>query len=629
MIFYFFLMKNYLIRLLKYLLFIFLLFELGRIAFLVTYHSLAFQSSFGEVLSTFYHAFHLDVSAASYLFVIPFLLLTLQLAFQAKWLNRVQDIYTLIVVLALTLSSIGDICLYGEWGFKLNYKIWYYLQKPDEVLRTATWGQLIVGGLATLLLTAALFWSYKKWFSKPDLLKINKFYWQTSLLAIVGLPLIFVGMRGKITGIPISQSNAYFSKNPVLNDAAVNTQWNLLKSTIRFAKSNQSNAFATMDEKKAEEIVRQMYKVEKDTCIRVLNEERPNIVVILLESWSADLIESLGGEAGITPYFRELEKEGLLFTQLYASGRRSQEGISSLISGFPPLQENVVTDNFEKYSHLNSLATSLKRASYTEASFYFGGDITYGNLKAYLMAKGFDRIVSEDDFPSTNPHGKLCIHDEYVYNLHLQQLENKSNPFFTILFTGSSHSPYDYPPQRVAPLKWSGSEGQYVNSAHYADWALGRYFAKAKKEGWYDHTLFILIADHSHHSYKEWNYNQAEYQRIPMMWLGGALKEEWRGKQIEQLCSSLDIPKTLLNQLSLESSEYQWSKDVMNPYSPQFAMAQHNAGILWITSLGSFTYEASTGQLYQSSFSDKEVEEREVLRAKAFLQVSYQKYLDL
>ena len=67
----------------------------------------------------------------------------------------------------------------------------------------------------------------------------------------------------------------------------------------------------------------------------------------------------------------------------------------------------------------------------------------------------------------------------------------------------------------------------------------------------------------------------------------------------------------------------------MNPYSPQFAMAQHNAGILWITSQGSFTYEASTGQLYQSSFSDKAVEEREVLQAKAFLQVSYQKYLDL
>ena len=624
-------MKNslldYAARLGKYLLFILLLFFLERTAFLVTYHSMAARSSWVEIFSVYYHALHLDFSTAGYLFVIPFILTTLQLAFAGKWWERVLKGYTILVIVIVVLSAFGNIFLYEEWSTKINYKIWYYLQKPDEVLRTATWFQLVFGLLGSALVSWGLFWLYLKWFGKPDVTRISRLRWLSAVFVVAGLPLIFIAMRGHLTGIPISQSSAYFSKNQLLNDAAVNTQWHLLKSTIRFAKSNSTNLYVSMKQEEAEKIVHEMFIPEKDTSVCVLKTTRPNVVLIILESWSADLIESLGGRAGITPNFRQLEKEGILFTQVYAAGRRSQEGISSIISGFPPIPVNTITDNFEKYHALGSLAKTMKSAQY-QSSFHFGGDLTYGNLTAYLMGMQFDKLVDEKDFPSDLPKGKLSYYDEFTLARQLADLRGAKSPFFSVVFTASSHSPYDVP-KTGGVLDWDLPQMPYLNSARYADYALGEYFEKAKKEGWWDNTLFILVADHSHDTYKQWGYHTAGYQHVPMLWLGGALKEEWRGTTVDKLCSYVDLPLTLLKQLGMETSDFSWSNDIFNPYTQQFAPFLNQLGLGWITPQGSFSYDASNGQLYECTIAEEETKQRELLRAKAYLQVLYQRYLDM
>ena len=624
-------MKNpllrYAARIGQYLLFLFLAFTIERTAFLVANHFAAAQSSFTEILSTYAHAFHLDLSAACYVLAIPLILLSLQLVFKNKWPDHMLSGYTLLVVIVLVFTALGNIILYQEWDTKLNYKIWAYLKNPMEMVRSATWIQLTVGLLAGTGLTILYFWAYMRWFRRPEIPAMKRHRWLPFLLIVITLPLDFVGIRGHITGIPISQSNAYFSKNQVLNDAAVNTQWHLVKSTIRFGKSNNGNPYVFMPQEEAQAIVDSLFFCKKDTCICVLNDTNPNIVIILLESWSADLIESLGGEAGITPYFKELEKEGLLFTQVYAAGHRSQEGISSIISGFPPIPVVTITDNFEKYGKLESLAEVLKRRQY-HTSFHFGGDLTYGNLRAYLMAMGFEKLVDEDNFPAGTPHGKLSIYDEVSLSHHLTELKKEKEPFFSVVFTASSHSPYDVP-QRTEPLTWDVSELPYLNSAKYTDYCLGQYFAQAKQEGWYDHTLFILVADHSHRTYRQWNYYDAGYQHIPMLWTGGALKEEFHGKTVEQLCSYLDLPLTLARQLQITDTNFGWSKDILNPYSPPFAVYQANCGIGWITPNGAFGFDANANRFYQDTFTDDDLRQKNIQNAKAFLQILYQKYLDL
>lgn len=167
------------------------------------------------------------------------------------------------------------------------------------------------------------------------------------------------------------------------------------------------------------------------------------------------------------------------------------------------------------------------------------------------------------------------------------------------------------------------------NSARYSDWALGKYFEKAKKEGWYDHTLFILVADHSHETYKQWNYHDAGYQHIPMLWLGGALKDEFRGQHLDKLCSYIDLPLSLLHQMGVSTDEYHWCNNIFNPYTPQFVPFLNNCGIGWITPQGSFSYNIEKEDAYRCTIEDADTYWREYWNARAFLQELYQTYLDL
>src|SRR5210317_57801 len=102
-------------------------------------------------------------------------------------------------------------------------------------------------------------------------------------------------------------------------------------------------------------------------------------------------------------------------------------------------------------------------------------------------------------------------------------------PFFSVVFTLSSHSPYDQPMEKV--LDWGGSENEFINSAYYTDRCLGEYFRKASQQEWYDSTLFIILADHSHNSYRHWDVHSPNYRNIPLLLYGNVLKEENKGQK--------------------------------------------------------------------------------------------------
>lgn len=620
-------MKRYLITLCKNFLFWMLFFALGRAIFLLFNISSLNNINVGEILLTFVHALRLDLSTTCYIMVIPFIIMTCQLITNKNWLNKLLKIYMAVLVIASSMAILTDICLYREWDFKLNYKAIYYLQNPSEIMRSATIWEIVFVILGTMVLFTFSYYIYDRFISEPRIIKKSKFYWQSALCLIIGSGLIFVGIRGGVSQVPISQSASYFSKHQLLNDAAVNPEWNLLCTTIKFSRLNNVNPFVRMDEKEAEKLVKELYPIRQDSCIKVLKTTHPNIVIILLESWSADLIESLGGKPGITPYFKELEKEGLLFTKTYANGHRSQQGISAVLNGFPPIPINVLTDNFEKFTKLNSFNKDLKKRKYT-SSFYFGGDLVYGNLKAFLMSNEFDRIIDEKDFPYNTPRGKLSIFDKYSFERQLSDLNNEKEPFFSMLFTATTHSPYDEPKDVVDQLNWKIPEVPYLNSAKYTDYYLGKYFEQAKKEGWYENTLFILISDHSHRTYNQWDYHSAEYQHIPMLWLGGALKNEFRGKQIDKLCSQIDIPYTILRQIDINSDSYKWSNDILNPNSGQFVPVETTVGLNWIRPNGFIFYDGFKNESKVSGFENDSVRNQEILFNKAFLQYLYETYLN-
>jgi phosphoglycerol transferase MdoB-like AlkP superfamily enzyme len=348
-----------------------------------------------------------------------------------------------------------------------------------------------------------------------------------------------------------------------------------------------------------------------------------------MESWSADLIESLGGEPGITPEFRKLEKEGLLFRHLYASGNRSQQGIASLFSGFPAIPYTTITQNPAKYQKLPSMPMLLMDAGYN-SSFYFGGDLNYGDIKAYALYNGIRKIVDEKMISDSIPRGRLGIHDEYMMRLHAREMNDAKQPFFTVLFTMSSHSPYDQPPEHT--IEWDKGEELYVKSAFYSDYSLGQYFDIVRNEPWYDSTLFIIIADHSHNTYRNWPVESFNYRRIPMMLLGGALKDEYRGKSIDRISSNGDLPVTLLKQLGLDCSSFAWSRDLFNPYSKEYAYFEINDGVGWKTPKGEFIYNVRYDQYLYEVMSDGATEQDKsdlIRQGKSYVEVIFQTFLDM
>ncbi len=582
----------------------------------------AAQISLSEIAKCFYFALKLDVSTACYLSVIPFLIYAVLYFKPSKHIYKIIQIYVIIVTLIVYLISIGETGIYSEWKSKLNAKALAYLQNPAEIVSSTS--TLNVIGLLLLLgiLIAGSLILFEKTFP------FTKHPFKKSVAAgiafILLMPLLlFTGIRGGWGAIPITQSQSWYSHYVILNDAAVNPGWNLLVNIINNQKFLKTNPFETMPDAEANRMVDEIHFCKTDTTINILTTPRPNVVLIIMESWSADLIESLGGTKGITPQFHELEKDGYLFTQAYSSGNRSQQGMAGLFAGFPALPITTLTEHPDKYVKLPSLIKILNANKYS-TSFYFGGQLIYGNIKSFIMFNEFNRIVEGEQFDAKIPRGKLGVHDEYLFKRQLNDLKTEQQPFFSAMFTLSTHSPYDEPMQKV--LDWGGTENNYINSAYYTDKCLGNYLTEAKKQAWYNNTLFIILADHSHNTYRNHNLQTFEYHKIPILLYGNVLKPELRGKQSEVYISQTDIPSTLLHQLKIPS-QFEWSRNVFNPYAPHYAYFEMNDGLGWMRRDGYFVYNKT-----ENVFLDKKLpnplEDSIVKEGKAYLQHLFKEFID-
>jgi phosphoglycerol transferase MdoB-like AlkP superfamily enzyme len=258
-------------------------------------------------------------------------------------------------------------------------------------------------------------------------------------------------------------------------------------------------------------------------------------------------------------------------------------------------------------------------------SFYFGGDLNYGNIRSYLVFNGFDRLVEQKDFTITSPKGKLGLHDEVLFDRLVSDMGNLPQPFFTAALTLSSHAPYDYPGER--PIDWIKLENKYVNSVHYTDKHLGRFFERVSKESWYDSTLFIVLSDHSHMSYNNYQVNSFNYRRIPLLFIGGALADSLQGRQNEWLSSNMDLTSTLLKQMGLNDEDFCWSKNMFNPYSPQFAFFELNYGFGWKRPYGRIeTNIWDRADFYNDVPDSLEVKTRK--EGEAYIQVLLKEFLD-
>ena len=190
----------------------------------------------------------------------------------------------------------------------------------------------------------------------------------------------------------------------------------------------------------------------------------------------------------------------------------------------------------------------------------------------------------------------------------------------------STHAPFDIPNFKE-PIQWPKLEKEYVNSAYYSDSCLGDFISKAKKTDWYKNTLFIIVSDHGHSSYKGYEYWNSDYQKIPMMFLGGAIKDEYKGTQINKYGSQVDIASTLLHQLDMKSDKFKWSKNLLNPYSPDFTYSAFEVGFNWRCANGEFVYDYNMNKYLDEKLPPAKKDSIEKA-GKAYLQQVYREYFE-
>jgi phosphoglycerol transferase MdoB-like AlkP superfamily enzyme len=591
----------------SYFLFWYAFFVVGRIAFLMVHYEFTRNLTAGEILGTFIHGFRLDTSMAGYLMVFPTLLLVVSTFGFSRILTRIFNIYTYIVIGLVTLLTVIDLQLYKYWGFRLDTTPLLYMDNTKAMTASVTIWQIL---LITVLISVLIYAICKIYFaligSKVRLLKTKPIY----VLSVIFLFIILIlPIRGSLGLVPINIGSAYFSQKQFANHAAINPLWNL---SYAITEDDEKRAkYRIMDYKLTAELFKKMHRPGQTT--KILNTDKPNIIILIVESFTATCISSLGGLEGPTPIFNSLTKEGILFDNFYANGNRSDKAMTAVISGYPSLPGSSVIKYPQKTEKLDFITHELKKEGY-KSGYFFGGSIDFANYRSYLVAAGFDKIISMDDFDPKSYNSKWGAWDHIVMQKLLDDTPDTASRFCKILFTLTSHEPFEIPTKPY--LKGSGDEILFLNSIHYTDESIGNFIKQAKQKKWWDNTLVVIIADHGTRFPGNLTESEPNRFRIPMLWLGGALAKQ--DTVIHTFGSQLDISKTVLNQMGLQGNKFTFGNDLFaSGDSDHFAYYTYSSGIVMLRPGMSIGYDPIANDFFEKRGNITSKEQND---AKAMLQ---------
>jgi phosphoglycerol transferase MdoB-like AlkP superfamily enzyme len=617
-----------LIFFIRFYIFWLLFFFLDRLMFLLIYHKKLAMVPLSETMATFYHAISLDLSMAAYLAIIPlagytYWFLSGRKVVELKWIST----YNIILIVLFSIISVINFNIYREWGSKVNAKaIGFAISTPTEALASSASSPIGLS-LALLVLIIALSLFMQRWIVSRKLTFGSNPVWLRAVVSVLLVALTFLLIRGGLRGSPITQSMAYFSKEQLLNQAAVNTEWNLLRSSLS-ERMARTNPYVYFDPKNAEQLIKELYTPEKDSTLQILKTSKPNVVLVIIESFTADLTQTLGNETGITPHFDSLMHKGILFDRVYASGNRTDKGIIASLAGFPTLASGSVVKWPEKMQKLPAISQSLYKNGY-QTSFYYGGESEFDNYKAFILSHDYQRLIDKNNFKGTELQSTWGKYDETVFARQLKDMNSEKQPFFSTLLTLTNHEPYSLP----GKPKFGNSDNvaKFKSTAYYTDSCINAYLNNAKKESWYQNTLFIFVADHGHVLPKQAHeiYSPERYH-IPLLFYGEVIKDEFKGRKFSNVGSQIDIAATLLAQLKIPSKEFVWSKNLLNPYTKPFAYFSWDNGMGFIDNQQCVTFDNVGKMILDNSNPKDKVKTTQVLdHAKAYLQKVYQQFIEL
>ncbi len=610
----------------RYFLFWIIFFFLERLVFLSYYSDRISYLGINEIISTFWHALRLDISMAAYMSAIPAICYIILLFLPPFRFPRIiARAYVLFFIVIFSIISVSNLNLYREWGSKINFRaLDLAISSPREAIASTSSSPILM--LVSILLVYIIFSVFIS--SKIILYEIadrTKSLGIKLIISFLVLSTLFLAIRGGWQLSPINQSMAYFSTETVLNHAAVNTEWNLIQDIIN-NKYGNDNPYKYYKRDEARKIVAGLFVKPSEKPLEILLSDRPNIIFILLESFTAELVESLGGEKGITPNMEKLVKEGILFEQIYAAAGRTDKGIVATFSGFPSQAIRSIMKQNSKQEKLPGLAQELAMNSY-RTSFYYGGESEFFNMKSYILSHGFQTLVDQHSFKARDMNSKWGTFDDKVFSKNLADMDSVRQPFFSTILTLTNHEPFELPVK--SRFKGENVENKFRSTTFYTDSCLGAYLKEAKKKHWYKNTLFVILADHSHRLPGNLTEYDPKRYHIPLIFFGDRIKPEFKGTRISKIGNQTDLAATLLNQLHIDPVRYKWSKDLLNPGTRGFGFFNWDNGFGFATTDQVLSFDnVGKNIILRKHAADPEIDSELVFKGKAYMQELFQQYLE-
>lgn len=477
--------------------------------------------------------------------------------------------FTIFLFVVLILQNvISEYLFWNEFGVRYNFIAVDYLVYTNEVIGNIMQSYPVVSIFGSLFLVSGIISYFVIKYSKNYLENLPNFVEKLKIsgvyLAIFGLSLIIIPFL----------STKENSKNVFTNELQANS---LYKFYCAFMNSELDyfKFYKTIPNQEAFAVLKnQLPDITKNSTARKIRgngaEIHKNVVLITIESYSAEFMKMYGNEQNITPFLDSLATKSLNFSNLYAVGNRTVRGLEAVTLCLPPTAgESVVKrkDNKNKFS----TGSVFKQKGY-QVKYLYGGDAYFDNMRDFFSGNGYD-IVDKTTFSPTeitfaNVWG-VCDEDMANKAIATMNAEYKvGKPFFNHWMTVSNHRPFTYPEGKI---DISGKVKSRDGGVKYTDYALNKFFKMAKKQAWYNNTVFVIIADHCASSSGKTELPMDKY-RIPAMIFDPTAQP----KNCNLLMSQIDIMPTAMGLLNFNYQSKFYGQDVLKPdYKPRALIATY------------------------------------------------------
>lgn len=533
-----------------------ILFTAFRGALCITY--LARVLEVPDYLRIFSIGLKLDTVLLCYVLIVPSIML---LAFPMRFQNIARQITAAYfacmagIFYYLEVATFPFMAEFDNRPDSVFLEHMVQIREVGEMILKGYPGTLFIALSGMALIMAVVFRIFKKLplptTHSSSRKKIGMFF----LIAV----LLVMGIRFRLLGRPVNISMAAFSTSHIVNQLGFSSTYSLgyIYFQLKRHPMNPGSMYGRMPKEEIYSRVRASNGLDKEDCTNPdipflhfqksgFDIQRPmNLVILLEESIGAEHVGCLGG-LPLTPNMDRLSQEGLLLKNLYCTGTRTLRGIEAIMMGFLPTPGQSPLYKATGREAYYTIAKTLKSKGYS-TNFFYGGISTFDNLRACFLSNGVDNIYDQNCFKNPVFTGTWGVSDEDLFGFANEVFRKQGEkPFFALVLTTSNHDPYEFPDGRIELYKQPKASRQ--NTIKYADYALGKFFEAAKKEPYYDNTVFLVIADHSTKLHGR-SLIPIKKFHIP----GFILAPHIKPAVYEKLASQIDITPTLLDIMGIST----------------------------------------------------------------------------